>query len=205
MSKRPAARPQISQAELEAKIEALKINRKKYPLLVVGARGYYKDTMGKPGVNDRGDYDDALFVLAPGVFRAFNGNTDPSAEFRTGLASLVPGVYYAHRIDMHRGSYLALCQRTGEVVVHRDGTESYKAGTTHPEYGECLGNGRWKGWFGINIHRGGDGTTSSLGCQTLPPEQWDEFFALVKGKATMFFGSDWRSQTIPYILLDFAA
>jgi lysozyme len=36
------------------------------------------------------------------------------------------------------------------------------------------------GMFGINIHRGGDTTVSSKGCQTIRPDQYDEFMSKVK-------------------------
>jgi len=173
------------------------------PLDVVGIRGYYRDSMGAPGANDRGIDDDALCVVAAqNVFAADDGNTDPSAQYRTGLAALKPGVYHAHRLDLHRGRYMALCQRADDVIVHRDGTDNFKAGVDHDDYGHCLGNGYWRGWFGINIHCGSNTTTSSLGCQTIPPAQWDSFIATVMSEAKRLFGDAWRKRTIPYILVD---
>jgi lysozyme len=65
----------------------------KDPLLeevfLIGIRGYYQDSMGKPGINDRGIYDDAICLLAPNLFLTFNANTDPSV-YRPGIATLMP-------------------------------------------------------------------------------------------------------------------
>lgn len=138
-------------------------------MIVVGARAYYLDTMGEKGKNDRGVSDDAIFLVTPNLFAAFNTNTDPSAIYRSGLSRLKPSAYCAHRFDAHNGKYLALCQRAGQVIVHRDGTDTIKDGTVHEDYGHYLGNGDWQGDFGINIHKGGYGITSSLGCQTIRP------------------------------------
>ena len=58
------------------------------------------------------------------------------------------------------------------------------------------GRRRESGWFGINIHRGGHTTTSSLGCQTIHPPQWPAFIALVK--------QEMRRESrgrIPYVLV----
>src|SRR5574341_591018 len=63
-----------------------------YPVRFLGLRGYYCDTMGKPGTNDRGIYDDAICIVAPGIFLTYNANTDPSI-WRPGIASLVPGIH----------------------------------------------------------------------------------------------------------------
>jgi len=51
------------------------------------------------------------------------------------------------------------------------------------------------GFFGINIHKGGFNSTSSEGCQTIHPSQWDEFMHLVK----TFFPS---GKDIQYILIE---
>jgi lysozyme len=132
-------------------------------VFLIGFRGYYRDSMGKPGENDRGIYDDAICVLWPGGFAAFNGNTDPS-RYKPGVASLIPGVY-PYRKGKHGittradGGYWAFRPATPNeaVPVTRDG----QAGTS-------MG-------IAINIHKGGYTTTSSEGCQTIHPDQWDEF------------------------------
>src|ERR671911_209487 len=89
-------KPRLSSEQLLKKLSAQKINLKEHPLVVVGIRGYYKNSMGAPGVNDRGIYDDAIFVYSPSVMAAFNGNTDPSKIRKgkgtgktKGMASLV--------------------------------------------------------------------------------------------------------------------
>ena len=159
------------------------IDEKKYPLFLVGVRGYYLDTMGKAGVNDRGIYDDAIFVCSPNVFAAFNANTDPSVT-RKNMAVLRAGRYLAHHFGLHRGKYLALVQRAGAVTVDRDDAKSET------------------GYFGINIHKGANSSTSSEGCQTIPPKQWDAFIKLVEAEARRLYVQQWMRKTIPYILLN---
>src|SRR5262245_47290518 len=97
-------KPALSEADVAKIVARGGIDRKKYPVVVVGLRGYFRDTMGAPGVNDRGIYDDALFIHSAQAFAAFNGNTDPSAYRKRsaamkGMATLKPGVWFAHRFD----------------------------------------------------------------------------------------------------------
>lgn len=186
-------RPRLSSSELRALIEPYSIDRDKYPLVVVGMRGYYKNLMGAPGVNDRGIYDDAIFIDTAQATVAYNGNTDPSSHrpgsgtgAHKGMATLNPGAWFVHRFDLHRGKYLALCQRAGHVTVTRDG---------NPPYTDT-------GRFGINIHRGGYNTTSSEGCQTIHPAQWDSFIQLAEDQAKRYFPRTWKSVAIPYVLLE---
>lgn len=190
-----AKRPAMTREELLALIAPHGLDRVKHPLIVVGIRGYYRNTMGAPNVNDRGIYDDAIFLDSADGFVSFNGNTDPSryrpgygtAESTKGIASLNPGAWFVHRFDLHKGEYLALCQRLGKVTVTRDGING-----PYPDTGS----------FGINIHRGSYNGTSSLGCQTLHPDQWGGFISLAENLARRYHGEKWKSTVIPYVLLD---
>jgi lysozyme len=190
----PPSRPRLSLSELLAMVAPLGLTPASDPVFVVGVRGYYADTMGAPGRNDRGLYDDALFLVSPSLFAAYNGNTDPSRTragsgtgAAKGMATLKPGLWRVHRFDKHKGQYQALCQRAGPVTVTRDGAAGDYADT---------------GMFGINIHRGGHGTTSSEGCQTIPPGQWDSFIASAVDQAKRYHGDKWSRTTIPYALID---
>lgn len=172
---KPNSRPGKSREEV------LAIVNKHYPdeesrIMLVGLRGYYRDSMGTVGRNDRGIYDDAIFIISPDAFASYNANTDPSI-YRKGIATLVPGRYLYH-IGLHKGLYKALRQ-TSEVKVSRDKsiTES--------------------GFFGINIHKGSYNSTSSLGCQTIYPEQWKAFISTVESEMKRN-----GANHIPYILIE---
>ena len=122
----PHEKPRLSSSELRGMLVRYRIDRAAYPIVVVGIRGYYRNSMGAPGVNDRGIYDDAIFIDTVQATVAFNGNTDPSVYRKgrgkgsqKGVATLNTGAWYVHRFDLHKGKYLALCQRSGEVTVTR--------------------------------------------------------------------------------------
>jgi lysozyme len=136
----PNSRPKISKQQLDKAISKYEIDRKKYPLLIIGIRGYYKNSMGEKGKNDRNIYDDAIIVDTPNGMFSFNGNTDPS-KYDKGLDVLKEFFYPVYKFDTHNGSksqYPSICQRLGVVTVIRNGTT------------EHTGN------FGINIHKGGN-------------------------------------------------
>lgn len=196
----PPSKPRITSAEIERILAAnntrLGLTREDdgWPMFIIGIRGYYLRTMGVPTANDRGIYDDAIIIHTANVTACFNGNTDPSRRregwgtgANKGMANLNPGLWAAYRFDYHRGQYLALCQRAAPVTVTRDGSPPYED----------------TGYFGINIHRGGYNTTSSEGCQTLPPNQWPAFIALAESEAIRIYGNKlWKSSTIPYLLIE---
>ena len=146
---------------------------------LVGIRGYYHYNHAD---NQRGIYDDAIFLVSPDLFVPFNANTDPSV-FRRGIAKLSTGLW-EYKLGTHGLSkpkarqYQALVQAE-PVTVIRDGS------------------GPDTGWFGINIHRGGFSGTSSLGCQTIPPAQWPTFISLVKQELSRH-----GFQTLPYALTE---
>ena len=171
-------RPKLTLQEAQAIVARYPIDS---PVQLLGIRGYSKRTMGHPLKNDRGIYDDALFILAPELFAAYNANTDPSV-YKKSIANLKTGVWWykpgKHKFNSPEG-YPALVQ-ADKVTVLRDGA------------------GTHTGWYGINIHKGGYYTTSSLGCQTIYPAQWDSFITSVYDQLA-------RNQLnkVPYILTEF--
>ena len=151
-------------------------------VILLGIRGYYMRTMGDPSKNDRGIYDDAIFILAPGFFQAFNANTDPSI-FRKGIATLKPGV---HR---YRKGNHGISKGPGYPAL-RPATVGEKLPVTRDGQGDSEG-------IAINIHRGGFKTTSSEGCQTIHPNQWNGFITKVYELM-----DDCKQSTIPYVLVE---
>lgn len=175
-------RPNITKQEVEKLISSLKLVES---VFIVGLRGYYKNSMGKPGVNDRGIYDDAIILIGPNYFQPFNGNTDPS-RFRIGVASLVAGVHFykkgKHNISKGPSkAYDAFRPDTlnEALPVTRDGKAGIHQG------------------IAINIHKGSQNSTSSEGCQTIHPDQWEEF-----QKTAYKLMSQEAQRRIPYILID---
>jgi hypothetical protein len=172
----PPSRPQITSEEARKLILQ---SGAADPVALLGIRGYYRDTMGVVGANDRGIYDDCIVAVSPTAFATFNANTDPSVK-RKHVAVLLPGVWRyrkgKHKLNSPDG-YPAFVQ-AAEVTVARDE------------------EGLDTGWFGINIHRGGRNSTSSLGCQTIWPDQWESFRALVYGEMSRHSVS-----TLPYVLI----
>ena len=79
-----------------------------------------------------------------------------------------------YSVDLHRGHYLALCQRNGPVKVWRDANRD----SIHDMSGEID-----EGYFGINIHQAGRNSTEvgkwSAGCTVLQhQEDFKEFMQL---------------------------
>jgi lysozyme len=173
-------RPKITLKEAISLLPAPEIEE----VYLIGIRGYYMNTMGAPGANDRGIYDDCICLAAPNLFLTFNANTDPSV-FRESIATLIPG-RHLYKPGKHKISgpnpYPALRPATPDesLPVTRDGKE-----------------GIFKG-IAINIHKGGYNTTSSEGCQTIYPDQWKEFIDNVYAQLKQF-----GQRYIPYNLVVF--
>lgn len=173
----PAARPKQTRKQTEELIKGVDA-----PVVIVGVRGYYKAMGSNPKANDINIYDDALFVWSANGYMAFNANTDPSIK-RPRVAKLKAGTWQ-YRLGTHNISkakkhqYPALVQAAPVTVVRQ-------------------GAGEDTGWFGINIHRGGRTTTSSLGCVTLPVLQWNQFFETVKGEMARA-----KVSRVPFVLVE---
>lgn len=165
--------PNMTRAEIEKILDDNKISSN---VALVGIRGYYLNTMGKQAVNDRGIYDDAIFIIAPKFFAAFQANVDPSI-FRKGIATLKTGTYSVVKWQ-HRGKYDAL--QIVQDVLSRDGQ-----------------TGETRGRRGINFHYGSETQTWSEGCQTLPQSTYWTFIRAVYSLMNAHI-----LREIPYVLIE---
>jgi lysozyme len=172
----PNSRPQQTREQTED-IFAFNLISTANKVVLLGVRGYYKNSMGKKGVNDQAMYDDALFVLSPDAFASFNFNTDPQKAGQK-KAMLNPGKYQFYK-GKHKGKYNALRPSPEGIQLPctRDGVESLCSHT--------------------NIHKGGFRDTHSEGCQTVYPTQWDEAIRLIYRQMDKY-----GQKTIQYLLIE---
>lgn len=138
-----------------------------------------------------GEYDDTLAILSPDSYQEFIGNTLPS-KWQPGIAKLIPGIYEYIK-GLHGISHLS--DSPGDKAIMKELVDSGKDhapvdgrtlpyyafrqagpvsvirdGATFPERKIPVGDWPW-----IDIHHGGKNLTSSLGCQTVHPDEWDAF------------------------------
>lgn len=173
----PASRPKQSKAETFELIKNVDA-----PVIILGVRGYYKKFGKDPLRNEIDIYDDALFVWSANGYMTFNGNTDPSVS-RPRVAKLKPGIWQ-YRLGTHNitkskdRQYPALVQAAPVTVIRQ-------------------GAGEDTGWFGLNLHKGSRTSTSSLGCITVPPLQWNSFYETVKSEMARA-----KVSRVPFVLVE---
>jgi lysozyme len=153
------------------------------PVMLLGVRGYYRDTFKRKGVNDVGVYDDAAFLITPDTVLAFNWNCDPSKigwnkDLGKFYAQLVTGVW-PFRQGPHKGRPKLFRQPSDEDAEQLELAKLFTDARAEGEFtvrrvhsdetGELE-----TGYFAINIHDSTDGTTGSWGCQTAPRNQMFE-------------------------------
>jgi lysozyme len=168
-------------------------------LIVVAIRGL-KPELGSPNQNDRGIFDDGHFICTPKGVIMFEGNTDPSGfrkgygtGSKKGVASLNTGVWFYGKGPHNTRPSFRQCAPVG---VTRDG---------NPPYQDF-------GWFGINWHSASDTSTSSLGCQTNRPSDFNNLRDYIYEELDTFNNPkmchDWAKnfddsvRALPYILID---
>lgn len=174
-------KPKLTRDELFPMIADYIQELSTHKVFIVFIRGYRKNTMGVPGVNDRGIYDDAAFIITEDSFYPFNCNVDPQ-YFRPGtgfgdkkgIASVKAGIVFkCWKLDYHKNKYLALCQRLGVVTVIRDGNPPYE---------------QTSAYTGINNHKGRLTVVDSLGCCTVPENEYQEYIDIIVGELRHKYG-----------------
>lgn len=179
MGIKPSSKPQQSREKTIEILTSKGVDISKPCML--GVRGYYRDTMGVPGKNDFNLYDDACFFVSPTAYVSWNFNVDPVRSrpghgfgSEKGMGHLKPGVW-KYQPGIHRG-YQAFVQ-AGPVTVYRDADKYVPSKDIIIYDGSKYYENT--GWFGVNLHRGGTNTTSSIACNTWPVDQFDGARALI--------------------------
>ena len=162
-------------------------------VVVVAVRGY---NLGSDGENDRRIYDDAHFIVTPDSVKMFEGNTDPNGWRKgsgtgsnKGMACLDTGVWFFAK-GPHKGR--PSFRQASEFTVIRDGRPDYKH----------------TGFHAINWHSGGYNSTSSLGCQTNRPDDYNELrnymYTQLEKWDNPKMKNDWsqKERAFPYILVE---
>lgn len=160
----------------------------------VFTRGDYNlNIIGVRAPGSANHFDDAVIVCykvgSSWITRQWSATTDPGTYYRLspmnpqGTAILVPGQYSSYKIDLHSGSYEALCQRRGTVKVYRDNNKDDILDHVEDE----------EGWFGINIHRAhsrihyNNVNKFSAGCQVFENvSDFSEFMSLCHKSARLY-------------------
>lgn len=212
----PTTKPRLSESDVRQQLSAalqrlsegvkLQALWTACPVVLFARRGYYRDTMGKPGINDAGIYDDAAWLVTPDAVLPWNWNTDPSvigwnralgkpyAMLKEGIWPFVKGLHkgkvkawrqpYAEQAKAAKlGEVFTDWRKLGHFTVLRDAN---RPGV--PVYEDT-------GYHAINIHNGSELGTSSWGCQTAPPRQYPDF---QKRSYALTEGQRW----LPYVLSD---
>ena len=142
--------------------------------VIIAIRGLFANSIGRPGANDINAYDDgiALLTATGDKLPTWNANTDPTRYgWNPGagkfMARLKPGAWWMHhrRHGASRvgGGYMAFGQCERDVTVERIDSDGNVRQTE-------------TGTFDIDLHPGGENTTSSEGCQTVPRPQWKSLY-----------------------------
>lgn len=159
----PPSRPKRDDAVLDRILDRYEINRNHTSIILI--RGYYLDSMGKPGIDDVNIYDDAAFLITPDARESFNANTEPSFPLK-GYATLKLGMYTFYPSFHHVA----------------DPKKRYKALRPYPEgvVLQCTRNGQPSTCGNTNLHMGGANPGSfdvvwSQGCITIPKTQYPDW------------------------------
>jgi hypothetical protein len=82
----PSSTPKATLADIDKILKPYRKALEGESLIVVGVPGYYSKMGATPG-NDRGVYDDAMFIVSPTHFSAWNANVDPSLRWPRGFTA----------------------------------------------------------------------------------------------------------------------
>ena len=187
----PPSRPQLSADKVRAYVQKTVVNGVPLfqlgPVLLLGNRGYYLNSMGEPGKNDRNLYDDAawlivwpkvnvpLFQSEPGYLNRLLKLGDPQLVQKAFSDLQVFPFNFNTDPSIYRKGR-GYSDDTKGVAQLKAGLWWYKRGMHRGQYlayvqaGDVTvirdGNPPYEdtGDFGIHIHIGYDLSTSSLGC-----------------------------------------